>query len=224
MSDHIGGHKGPINHSLHGPALLLCSIEAWRLVRQCRPCSAFLSINSCFTSSLQLSLTRVQICFQLSVTHSAIQTLFFGIWFFSLALSLFCPLSGSFFPSLLPFCLRSTRSQFNSFSLSQRLKCQSYIISPSHTLFYSGPQSHRGQPLGPATHAGTAALLTGRKAFYPQPEIVDNRWLQPTGHQSIFHEDTCARQSVCVFLYSWDHWMKFCNICGIFVLHAIMWV
>lgn len=144
MSDHIGGHNGPINHSLRGPALLLCSAEAWRLVRQCRPCSAFLSINSCFTSSLQLSLTRVQICFQLSVTHSAIQTLLLASDF-SLYLSLsFCPLSGSFFPSFLPFSLHSTRSQFNSFSLSQHLQGQSYIISPSHSLFYSGPQSHRG--------------------------------------------------------------------------------
>lgn len=134
MSEHIGGHKGPINHSLGGPALLLCSTEAWRLVRQCRPCSAFLSINSCFTSSLQLSLTRAQICFQLSVTHSSIQTLLFGIWFLSLSISLFSP-SGSFFPSLLPFCLCSTRSQFNSSSLSQHLQRQSYIISPlSHPL------------------------------------------------------------------------------------------
>lgn len=128
MSDHIGGHRGPINPPPRGSALLLCSIEAWRLVRQCRPCSAFLSINSCFTSSLQLSLTRVQICFQLSVTHSAIQTLLFGIWFLSPSLS-FCPLSGSFSPPLLPFCLRSTRSQFNSFFLYHN------ILSASRTSF-----------------------------------------------------------------------------------------
>lgn len=140
MSEAIGGHKGPINHSLRGSALPLCSIGAWRLVRQCRPCSAFLSINSCFTSSLQLSLTRVQICFQLSVTHSTIQTLF-GIGF--LPPSLFVPFLDPSF-SLLPFCLHSTCSQFNSFSLSQHLKRQSYITSPSHTLVYSGPQSHRG--------------------------------------------------------------------------------
>lgn len=94
--------KGSINHPLRGSAPLL---EAWRLVRRWRPSSASLSINSCFTISLQLSLTRVQICFQLSVTHSAIQALLF--WhLISLSLSRsFSPLFLSFAPCLFPFCL-----------------------------------------------------------------------------------------------------------------------
>lgn len=78
MSDRIRARKRLINHLLHGPVVLLCGLEARRVVSQCRLCSAFLSISSCFAVSLQLSLTRVQICFQLSVTHSASQALSFG--------------------------------------------------------------------------------------------------------------------------------------------------
>lgn len=139
MSDRIGGHKGPINHSLHGSALLLCSIEAWPLVRQC-PCSAFLSINSCFTISLQLSLTRVQICFQLLVTHSAIQALLFGIWWLSLSLCLplsplsFChSLSLSFHFASVPHALNLTLLFHN-------------ILSSSHTAFLSLTPSFSGFP------------------------------------------------------------------------------
>ena len=65
-----------VNHLLRGSAVPLCGLEARRVVCQCRRRSVFLSISSCFFQRRSLSLrscrlTRVQICFQLSVTHSA---------------------------------------------------------------------------------------------------------------------------------------------------------
>lgn len=72
-----------INHLLRRSVVLLCGLEAWCVVCRCRCCSAFLSISSCFfqrsaPSLCSCRLTRVQICFQLSVTHSAGRALVFG--------------------------------------------------------------------------------------------------------------------------------------------------
>lgn len=148
-------------------------------------CSASASISSCSAVTLQLSLTRLQICFQLSVTHSAAPALRRG----SLCLpfhpcthpplpqppSLCCP----FYLLRLCGCLLHRLSAKTS-------ELSTLRVSLLMSFFFGLPRPFDGWTSRAGdTCASTAALLTTRETFRPQSETVDNQWLQ--SHWTAIH-------------------------------------
>ena len=183
-----------VNHLLRGSAVPLCGLEARRVVCQCRRRSVFLSISSCFFQRRSLSLrscrlTRVQICFQLSVTHSAGPGSPF--WLPSLSLSL-----------SLSVCLTSCHLRPHFLPLPPSLSLNSFFRSQPRPLSLSLSRPLPG--VWPAAHAATAGLSTRTRHFIHDPKILDNRRL----HRLICQGRTCAWRCVstcvCVCVFSYE--------------------
>lgn len=150
--------------------------------------------------TLQLSLTRLQICFQLSVTHSAAPAL--------RRVSL-C-LSSHFAPPPPDAPNRPSPTSVNLLSVlpsASARRCCIVSMQKYRKLYAShGPSSHLcffffglARPFegltsrGGGTCAATAALLTTQETFRPQSETVDNQRLQP--HWTAIH---LSRRHLCM--------------------------
>lgn len=141
-------------------------------------------------SVLQLSLTRVQILFQLPVNHSANEALVFGS---------VCPLSASLaLWRLRPHSLFPAQplvsTLFLFFTTAQApFKKKKCLLPVSRPLLLSFPVPGVNQfGLQHMLQQPLSWQEGNEKTFYPQPEIVDNERSHPTGHRFIFHWNTCA--------------------------------
>ncbi len=161
-----------INHLLHWSVVLLCGLEAWCVVCRCRCCSVFLSISSCFfqqssPSLCSCRLTRVQICFQLSVTHSAGQALVFGsvcplsVYLYVIFLHTFC------FPIFLPVSWSNSIALFYNIMITLQTSLISLL-----PFFFSLTQSRGLTSKASSTCCNSRALdkMKKKKTFYPQPK------------------------------------------------------
>ena len=190
-----------VNHLLRGSAVPLCGLEARRVVCQCRRRSVFLSISSCFFQRRSLSLrscrlTRVQICFQLSVTHSAGPGSPFWLPSLSLSLCLSNFMSSS---STLPSSPSQSLAQlFLSFTTTSSLSLSLSLSCPLPGVW-------------PAAHAATAGLSTRTRHFIHDPKILDNRRL----HRLICQGRTCAWRcvSTCVCVCVCFHMRSIHQMC-----------
>ena len=183
-----------VNHLLRGSAVPLCGLEARRVVCQCRRRSVFLSISSCFFQRRSLSLrscrlTRVQICFQLSVTHSAGPGSPF--WLPSLSLSL-------------SVCLTSCHLRPHFLPLPPSLSLNSFFRSQPRPLSLSLSLSPAPRGLTSSTCCDSRTL-DKNKTFYPRPENTRQSAAAPT-HLSGAHMcmTVCVDVCVCVCVFSYE--------------------